>query len=100
MQISDGAQSRHDLRLCPRLDGRPRRNRTGAPVEGGRMRKGVPRENHHLAQRRITYLLRRALGDLFLGPYSVYFGLQAPSSLLAAGPPRMSHWPLMAASPD
>jgi hypothetical protein len=31
---------------------------------------------HHLAQRRITYLLRRALGDLFLGPYSVYFGLQ------------------------
>jgi hypothetical protein len=30
---------------------------------------------HHLAQRRITYLLRRALGDLFLGPYSVYFRL-------------------------
>jgi hypothetical protein len=30
---------------------------------------------HHLAQRRITYLLRRALGDLFLGPYSPYFGL-------------------------
>ena len=26
---------------------------------------------HHLAQRRITYLLRRALGDLFLGPYHV-----------------------------
>src|SRR3954453_19621584 len=25
---------------------------------------------HHLAQRRMTYLLRRALGDLFLGPYS------------------------------
>ena len=24
----------------------------------------------HLARRRITYLLRRALGDLFLGPYS------------------------------
>lgn len=24
---------------------------------------------HHLAQRRITYLLRRAMGDLFLGPY-------------------------------
>jgi hypothetical protein len=24
---------------------------------------------HHLAQRRITYLLRRALGDLFLGAY-------------------------------
>ena len=26
---------------------------------------------HDLARRRITYLLRRALGDLFLGPYSV-----------------------------
>src|SRR3954465_1570471 len=25
---------------------------------------------HHLARRRITYLLRRALGDLFLGRYS------------------------------
>ena len=25
---------------------------------------------HHLAQRRITYLLRRAVGDLFLGPYA------------------------------
>ena len=24
----------------------------------------------HLARRRITYLLRRALGDLFLGPYA------------------------------
>jgi hypothetical protein len=24
---------------------------------------------YHLAQRKITYLLRRALGDLFLGPY-------------------------------
>ena len=24
---------------------------------------------HHCAQRWITYLLRRALGDLFLGPY-------------------------------
>ena len=36
---------------------------------------------HHLAQRRITYLLRRALGDLFLGPYATghraVFGLVA-----------------------
>jgi hypothetical protein len=37
---------------------------------------------HHLAQRRITYLVRRALGDLFLGPHSPYFGLQAPGSTL------------------
>ena len=26
---------------------------------------------HHIRQRRITWLLRRALGDLFLGPYPV-----------------------------
>ena len=32
---------------------------------------------HHLAQRRITYLLRRALGDLFLGPYSVCLGFKS-----------------------
>jgi hypothetical protein len=25
---------------------------------------------HHLARRHVTYLLRRAVGDLFLGPYS------------------------------
>jgi hypothetical protein len=31
---------------------------------------------HHLAQRRITYLLRRALGDLFLGPYPVSPGFR------------------------
>ena len=32
---------------------------------------------HHLARRRITYLLRRALGDLFLGPYSAHLGVRA-----------------------
>ncbi len=37
---------------------------------------------HHLARRRITYLLRRALGDLFLGPYS------ARSTLAEAGQPK------------
>jgi hypothetical protein len=40
---------------------------------------------HHLAERRITYLLRRALGDLFLGPYSVYFALQVPGSPRPSG---------------
>jgi hypothetical protein len=35
---------------------------------------------HHLAQRRITYLLRRALGDLFLEPYSVWL-VQQPARL-------------------
>jgi len=37
---------------------------------------------HHLARRRITYLLRRALGDLFRGPYSIYFGFPASGSSL------------------
>lgn len=33
---------------------------------------------HHLARRRITYLMRRALGDLFLGAYSarIYDGIR------------------------
>lgn len=38
---------------------------------------------NHLARRRITYLLRRALGDLFPGPYSTCFPLKdsgAPTS--------------------
>jgi hypothetical protein len=44
---------------------------------------------HHLAQRRITYLLRRALGDLFLGPYAICIGLQKPNYLwsrMTSGP--------------
>ena len=35
---------------------------------------------HHLAQRRITYLLRRARGDLFLGPYRI--GLPAATPVI------------------
>lgn len=35
---------------------------------------------HHLAQRRITYLLRRAIGDLFLGTYC-----RAAATLFATG---------------
>jgi hypothetical protein len=45
MQIS-AAPPCHDLRLCRRLDRRPRRNRTGAPTEGGRVRKDIPREDY------------------------------------------------------
>jgi len=33
---------------------------------------------HHLAQRRITYLSRRALGDLFLGPYRAGYRESVP----------------------
>ena len=44
---------------------------------------------HHLARRRITYLLRRALGDLFLGPYSIYFGLHRPGSPLPSNGDRL-----------
>jgi hypothetical protein len=40
---------------------------------------------HHLAQRRIIYLLRRSLGDLFLGPYSIL--------LQFANRPLPDHWP-------
>jgi hypothetical protein len=33
--------------------------------------------SHHLARRRITYLLRRAIGDLFLGPYKPIYWNEA-----------------------
>ena len=35
---------------------------------------------HHLAQRRITYLLRRARGDLFLGSYRIGLPAATPVS--------------------
>ena len=35
---------------------------------------------HHLAQRRITYLLRRARGDLFLGPYRIGLPVATPGT--------------------
>ena len=35
---------------------------------------------HHLAMRRITYLLRRALSDLFLGPYGSDNLVSSPQS--------------------
>ena len=48
---------------------------------------------HHLAQRRITYLLRRAVGDRFLGPYPVSFALQMPQFLPAARRTALSRMP-------
>jgi hypothetical protein len=41
---------------------------------------------HHIAQRRITYLLRRALGDLFLGPYCRALQSVDPVNLLRVHP--------------
>jgi hypothetical protein len=41
------------------------------------------RPHHHLAQRRITYRRRRAVGDLFLGPYPAL--IAALSSRQSAG---------------
>jgi hypothetical protein len=43
---------------------------------------------HHLAQRRITYLLRRALGDLFLGPYVVQLSSAQSAALRQLERPR------------
>jgi hypothetical protein len=40
MHISD-AQSGYDLRLCPRLDRRPRPHQSASPTEGRWVRKGV-----------------------------------------------------------
>ena len=41
---------------------------------------------HHMARRRITYLMRQAIGDLFLGPYPV-----GGTVLGSGGPPMMSN---------
>ena len=57
----------------------------GDPGRDGERRP--PRRAHRiagaarLARRRITYLLRGALGDLFLGPYA---GFEAPPDLVRA----------------
>lgn len=70
MQISD-AQSGHDLRLCSRLDRRPRRNRTGTPIEGGRVRKDIPRKDHwHHGRRPQLAKQMKALasGDVVITP--------------------------------
>jgi hypothetical protein len=52
------------------LDHNPRNNRTRNLKSLCQRCHMLHDRPHHLAQRRITYLLRRALGDLFLGPYS------------------------------
>ena len=73
--ILQGAALRTQVRqLAPKYDdvaievgGRD----TGSPGNN-RLRNHMLHDRpHHLAQRRITYLLRRASGDLFLGPYGV-----------------------------
>jgi hypothetical protein len=51
------------------LDHNPRNNRT-CNLKSLCQRCHILHDRpHHLAQRRITYLLRRAVGDLFFGPY-------------------------------
>jgi hypothetical protein len=58
------------------LDHNPRHNRTRNLKSLCQRCHMLHDRPHHLVQRRITYLLRRALGDLFLGPY--YRALQSP----------------------
>jgi hypothetical protein len=52
------------------LDHEPRNNRLGNLRSFCQRRHLIHDRPQHLAQRRITYLLRRALGDLFRGPYA------------------------------
>jgi hypothetical protein len=62
------------------LDHDPRNNRLGNLKSLCQRCHMIHDRPHHLAQRRITYLLRRALGDLFLGPYSAWLA-QKPARL-------------------
>jgi hypothetical protein len=71
MQTSN-AQSRHDLPLCARLDRRPRQNRTGAPIQGGRLRKDIPGEKSPAPRptgRSLPKLMKAlAVGDVVITP--------------------------------
>jgi hypothetical protein len=52
------------------LDHNPSNNRLGNLKSFCQRCHLIHDRPHHLTRRQITYLLRRALGDLFLGPYS------------------------------
>ena len=84
------AQTRHTrvILAAAHLDHNPGNNRL-RNMKGLCQRSHLIHDRpHHLARRRITYLLRRALGDLFFGPYSVALQVGQPSQLLqkASGP--------------
>ena len=82
------AQVRHTrvVLAAAHLDHNPRNNRRRNLKSLCQRCHMIHDRPHHLAQRRITYLLRRALGDLFLGPYSVCLGLQKPDYRWAGQP--------------
>jgi hypothetical protein len=77
------AQIRHThvILAAAHLDHNPRNNRLRNLRSLCQRCHMIHDRPHHLAQRRITYLLRRALGDLFLGPYSVFIGIRQPAAL-------------------
>jgi hypothetical protein len=68
------AQIRHTrvVLAAAHLDHDPRNNRLRNLKSLCQRCRMIHDRPHHLAQRRITYLLRRALGDLFLGPYAAW----------------------------
>jgi hypothetical protein len=80
--LVETAQIRHTrvVLAAAHLDHDPRNNRMRNLKSLCQRCHMIHDRQHHLAQRRITYLLRRALADLFLGPYSVYFALKMRSS--------------------
>ena len=71
--LVETAQIRHTrvVLAAAHLDHNPRNNRRRNLKSLCQRCHMIHDRPHHLTQRRITYLLRRALGDLFLGPYTV-----------------------------
>ncbi len=71
--LVETAQIRHTrvILAAAHLDHNPRNNRLRNLKSLCQRCHMIHDRPYHLVQRRITYLLRRALGDLFLGPYSV-----------------------------
>ncbi len=72
--LVETAQIRHTrvILAAAHLDHDPRNNRLRNLKSLCQRCHMIHDRPYHLVQRRITYLLRRALGDLFLGPYSVW----------------------------
>jgi hypothetical protein len=71
----------HVVLAAAHLDHDPTNNRLGNLKSLCQRCHLIHDRPQHLARRRITYLLRRALGDLFLGPYA---GFEATPDLVRA----------------
>ena len=93
--LVETAQIRHTrvVLAAAHLDHNPRNNRRRNLKSLCQRCHMIHDRPHHLTQRRITYLLRRALGDLFLGPYTVSLNFTSSASPSNGCPMTLNEWP-------